>query len=1091
MSQTINKDELKQTIVFNVKSIYRKTIDEVTPAMVYQAVALAVKDMIIDRWIATHKEYDKQDAKIVYYMSMEFLTGRFLGNNIISLCEQKEIEEALSELGFDLNSIEDQERDPALGNGGLGRLAACFLDSLASLGYPAYGCGIRYRYGMFKQQIRDGYQIEVPDEWLKDGYPFEIRRAEYATEVKFGGYVETEWDGKRNHFVQKGYQSVMAVPYDIPIVGYGNNVVNSLRIWDAQPVNTFNLSEFDKGDYQKAVEQENLAKNIVEVLYPNDNHYSGKELRLKQQYFFISASVQRAIKKYKEKHDDIHKFYEKASFQLNDTHPTVAVAELMRILLDEENLEWDEAWEITTKTCAYTNHTIMAEALEKWPIELFSRLLPRVYQIVEEINRRFVAQIQQRYPGDNEKIRRMAIIYDGQVRMAYLAIVGSFSVNGVAKLHTEILEKQELRDFYEMMPEKFNNKTNGITQRRFLLHGNPLLADWVTDKIGNEWITDLSNIKKLSVYVDDEKCQQEFMNIKFKNKLRLAKYIQEHNGIEVDPRSIFDVQVKRLHEYKRQLMNILHVMYLYNQLKDNPNMDIVPRTFIFGAKAAAGYKRAKLTIKLINNVADVINNDKSIGGKLKVVFIEDYRVSNAELIFSAADVSEQISTASKEASGTGNMKFMLNGALTIGTMDGANVEMAEEVGKENMFIFGASADEIINLENNGGYNPMDIFNNDQDIRRVLMQLINGYYSPQDPELFRDIYNSLLNTQSSDRADTYFILKDFRSYAEAQKKVEENNFGIRKRLLEYDDVMNKQRTVVYTKRRHALMGERIGMDIVNMIWDRCAAAIENNADYEECKLDLLQTLAMEAPFTEEEFRNEKKDKLADKTFDVAMANFKRKTERLAQIANPVIKQVYENQGHMYENILIPITDGKRMYNISCNLKAAYESESKEVVKSFEKSILLHVIDESWKENLRELDELKHSVQNASYEQKDPLLIYKLESVTLFDNMVNKINNQTVSILMRGQIPVAEPTEEQQEAARRVEVRQAAPEQRQDMSKYREQKQDLNDPNQQAAAQQDTREAVKREPIRAEKTVGRNDPCPCGSGKKYKNCHGRNS
>ena len=772
MSQTINKDERKKTIVFNVKSIYRKTIDEATPAMVYQAVALAVKDMIIDRWIATHKEYDKQDAKIVYYMSMEFLTGRFLGNNIISLCEQKEIEEALSELGFDLNSIEDQERDPALGNGGLGRLAACFLDSLASLGYPAYGCGIRYRYGMFKQQIRDGYQIEVPDEWLKDGYPFEIRRAEYATEVKFGGYVETEWDGKRNHFVQKGYQSVMAVPYDIPIMGYGNNVVNSLRIWDAQPVNTFNLSEFDKGDYQKAVEQENLAKTIVEVLYPNDNHYSGKELRLKQQYFFISASVQRAIKKYKEKHDDIHKFYEKASFQLNDTHPTVAVAELMRILLDEENLEWDEAWEITTKTCAYTNHTIMAEALEKWPIELFSRLLPRVYQIVEEINRRFVAQIQQRYPGDNEKIRRMAIIYDGQVRMAYLAIVGSFSVNGVAKLHTEILEKQELRDFYEMMPEKFNNKTNGITQRRFLLHGNPLLADWVTDKIGNEWITDLSNIKKLSVYVDDEKCQQEFMNIKYQNKIRLAKYIKEHNGIDVDPRSIFDVQVKRLHEYKRQLMNILHVMYLYNQLKDNPNMDIVPRTFIFGAKAAAGYKRAKLTIKLINNVADVINNDKSIGGKLKVVFIEDYRVSNAELIFSAADVSEQISTASKEASGTGNMKFMLNGALTIGTMDGANVEMAEEVGKENMFIFGASADEIINLENNGGYNPMDIFNNDQDIRRVLMQLINGYYSPQDPELFRDIYNSLLNTQSSDRADTYFILKDFRSYAEAHKKIDQ-------------------------------------------------------------------------------------------------------------------------------------------------------------------------------------------------------------------------------------------------------------------------------------------------------------------------------
>lgn len=771
MSQIISKEEFKKSVIYNLKITYRKTIEDATSAQVYQAVALAVKDMIIDRWIATHKEYEKQDAKVVYYMSMEFLTGRFLGNNIISLCEQKEVSEALKELGFDLNVIEDQERDPALGNGGLGRLAACFLDSLATLGYPAYGCGIRYRYGMFKQEIKDGYQVEVPDEWLKDGYPFEIRRAEYATEVKFGGYVETEWDGHRNRFVQKGYQSVLAIPYDIPIVGYGNNVVNSLRIWDAQPVNTFNLNEFDKGDYQKAVEQENLAKTIVEVLYPNDNHYAGKELRLRQQYFFISASVQRAVKKYLEKHDDIHKFPEKAVFQMNDTHPTVAVAELMRVLLDDLGLEWDEAWAITTKTCAYTNHTIMSEALEKWPIELFSRLLPRIYQIVEEINRRFIEEIKRIYPGDNEKIRKMAIIYDGQVRMAHLAIVGSFSVNGVAKLHTEILEKQELKDFYQMMPQKFNNKTNGITQRRFLLHGNPLLADWVTDKIGKEWITDLSQIKKLSVFVDDEKCQQEFMNIKYQNKLRLAEYIKEHNGIEVDPRSIFDIQVKRLHEYKRQLMNILHVMYLYNQLKDNPNMDIVPRTFIFGAKAAAGYKRAKLTIKLINAVADVINNDRSINGKLKVVFIEDYRVSNAEIIFAAADVSEQISTASKEASGTGNMKFMLNGALTIGTMDGANVEMAEEVGEENMFIFGASADEIINLEKNGGYNPMEIFNNDQDIRRVLMQLINGYYSPQDPELFRDIYNSLLNTQSSDRADTYFILKDFRSYAAAEDQID--------------------------------------------------------------------------------------------------------------------------------------------------------------------------------------------------------------------------------------------------------------------------------------------------------------------------------
>ena len=767
----ISKEEFKKSIIENVKNQYRRTIDEATPQQIFQSVSYAIKDVIIDDWIATQKQFDETGAKKVYYLSMEFLMGRALGNNIINLGAKKAVKEALEELGFDLNAIEDQEPDPALGNGGLGRLAACFLDSLATLGYPAYGCGIRYHYGMFKQKIKDGYQVEVPDEWLKNGYPFELRRPEYATEVKFGGYVKTEWDGERNHFVQEGYQSVLAVPYDMPIVGYGNNVVNTLRIWDAQPIDTFSLSAFDKGDYQKAVEQENLAKNLVEVLYPNDNHYAGKELRLKQQYFFISASLQVALKKFKETNDDIHKLPEKIVFQMNDTHPTVAVAELMRLLLDQEGLNWDEAWGITTKCCAYTNHTIMAEALEKWPIELFSRLLPRVYQIVEEINRRFLIEVQNKYPNNYEKVKKMAIIFDGQVKMAHLAIVAGYSVNGVAKLHTEILKNQELKDFYEMMPEKFNNKTNGITQRRFLLHGNPLLADWITEQIGDEWITDLPHLEKLKVYVDDPKFQQEFMNIKYQNKLRLAKYIKEHNGIDIDPRSIFDVQVKRLHEYKRQLLNILHVMYLYNQLKDNPNMDMVPRTFIFGAKAAAGYQIAKKTIKLINSVADVINNDKSINGKLKVVFIEDYRVSNAELIFAAADVSEQISTASKEASGTGNMKFMLNGALTLGTMDGANVEIVEEVGKENAFIFGLSADEVINYENNGGYNPEEIFNTDQDIRRVLMQLINGYYSPQDPELFRDIYNSLLNTKNSAKADTYFILKDFRSYAEAQKRVE--------------------------------------------------------------------------------------------------------------------------------------------------------------------------------------------------------------------------------------------------------------------------------------------------------------------------------
>ncbi len=771
MKNGFDKETFKKSVVDNVKTLYRKTIDEATPAQVFQAVAYAVKDVIIDEWIATHKEYEKKDVKTLYYLSMEFLMGRALGNNIINIMAQKEVREVLEEMGFDLNLIEDQEPDAALGNGGLGRLAACFLDSLATLGYPAYGCGIRYHYGMFKQKIENGYQVEVPDEWLKDGNPFEVRRYEYATEVKFGGYVKTIWENGRERFVQEGYQSVRAVPYDLPIVGYGNNVVNTLRIWDAEAITTFSLDSFDRGDYQKAVEQENLAKTICDVLYPNDNHYAGKELRLKQQYFFISASVQRAIAKYMEKHDDVRKFYEKNVFQLNDTHPTVAVAELMRILLDEYGLTWDEAWEVTTKTCAYTNHTIMAEALEKWPIELFSRLLPRVYQIVEEINRRFIEQIRQAYPGNQQKIAKMAIIYDGQVRMAHMAIAASFSVNGVAQLHTEILKNQELRDFYEMMPDKFNNKTNGITQRRFLLHGNPLLANWVTDKIGSEWITDLSAIGKLKLYVDDERCQHEFMNIKYQNKLRLAKYIKEHNGIDVDPRSIFDVQVKRLHEYKRQLMNILHVMYLYNQLKENPNMDMVPRTFIFGAKAAAGYRRAKLTIKLINAVADVINNDRSINGKIKVVFIEDYRVSNAEIIFAAADVSEQISTASKEASGTGNMKFMLNGALTIGTMDGANVEIVEEVGMENAFIFGTSSDEIIALEHNRQYDPMQIFNNDQDIRHVLMQLINGYYSPNDPEMFREIYNSLLNTHSSDRADTYFILKDFRMYAEAQKRID--------------------------------------------------------------------------------------------------------------------------------------------------------------------------------------------------------------------------------------------------------------------------------------------------------------------------------
>ena len=768
-----NKEKFIEDVKENVKNLYRKTLEEASQQEIFQAVSYTVKDVIIDDWLATQKAFDKQDPKMVYYMSMEFLMGRALGNNMINLKMYKEVKEALGEIGLNLDEIEDQEPDPALGNGGLGRLAACFMESLATLGYAAYGCGIRYRYGMFKQKIKDGFQVEVPDNWLKNGYPFELRRPEYSYEVKFGGYVRAEvTEEGKTRFVQENYQSVLAVPYDMPIVGYGNHVVDTLMIWDAEPMECFELDSFDKGDYHKAVEQENLARNLVEVLYPNDNHIAGKELRLKQQYFFVSASVQRALARYKKHHDDIHKLPEKVTFQLNDTHPTVAVAELMRILLDEEGLSWDEAWEITTKTCAYTNHTIMAEALEKWPIEIFSRLLPRIYQIVEEINRRFILQIQAEFPGDNGKVARMAIVYDGQVKMAHLAIAAGYSVNGVAKLHTEILKNEQLHDFYELFPQKFNNKTNGMTQRRFLMHGDPLLADWVSEHIGDDWITNLSHIEKMAIYATDKKAQQEFMNIKYQNKLRLAKYIKEHNGIEVDPRSIFDVQVKRLHEYKRQLLNILHVMYLYNELKEHPDMDFYPRTFIFGAKAAAGYKNAKLTIKLINNVADVINNDRSINGKIKVVFIEDYRVSIAEWIFAAADVSEQISTASKEASGTGNMKFMLNGALTLGTMDGANVEIVEEVGKENAFIFGMSSDEVIAHERNRDYDPMQIFNSDQDIRKVLMQLINGFYSPNDPELFRDLYNSLLNTQCTQFADTYFILKDFRSYADAQKRVME-------------------------------------------------------------------------------------------------------------------------------------------------------------------------------------------------------------------------------------------------------------------------------------------------------------------------------
>lgn len=769
-----DKKAFKQSIIENVKSLYRKNIEEATKAQVFQGVCYAVKDKIIDAWLSSQEKFEKQDPKTVYYLSMEFLMGRALGNNLINLQMYKEVKQVLDEIGFDLNTIEDQEPDAALGNGGLGRLAACFLDSLATLGYQAYGCGIRYKYGMFKQQIRDGFQKEVPDDWLKDGNPFEVKRSEYARMVKFNGNIRVDYDpGSGRHiFTHENYQMVKAIPYDMPIVGYGNGIIDTLRVWDAEAIDTFKLDSFDKGDYKKAVEAENLAKNIVEVLYPNDNHYAGKELRLKQQYFFVSASLQQAIWKFKQRENftSLSELPKYVTFQMNDTHPTLTVPELMRILMDEEGLGWDEAWEITSKACAYTNHTIMSEALEKWPIELFSRLLPRIYMIVEEINRRFILAIEDKFPNQPDRVRRMAIIQDGQVKMAHLAIAGSYSINGVARLHTEILKNQELKDFYEMMPDKFNNKTNGITQRRFLLHANPLLAEWITDKIGDGWITNLSELEKLKVFADDEKAQIEFMNIKRKNKERIADYILKHNGVVINQDSIFDIQVKRLHEYKRQLMNILHVIYLYNKIKQHPEIDFYPRTFIFGAKAAAGYKLAKLTIKLINSVADVINNDESIQGKLKVVFIEDYRVSNGELLFAGADVSEQISTASKEASGTGNMKFMLNGALTVGTLDGANVEMVEELGGKDIFIFGLKAEEVINYEKNGGYHPMDYFNNDAEIRQVLTQLINGTFS-SDTDLFRPIFNSLLNTFETDKADRYFILADFKAYAKAQEEVE--------------------------------------------------------------------------------------------------------------------------------------------------------------------------------------------------------------------------------------------------------------------------------------------------------------------------------
>lgn len=774
MSCNFNKEEFKQEIIDHVRNFSRKELKDATPQELYQAVSFAVRDIITENWIATHNAYDQQDPKIVYYLSMEFLTGRALGNNLLNLTITEQVSQALDELEIDMNLslIEEQEADAGLGNGGLGRLAACFMDSLATMQYPAYGCGIRYKFGIFKQKIQDGRQIELPDDWLKHGHPWEVKRADYAEEIKFGGNIRTYEDSDgRTKYAHENYQSVLAIPYDMPIVGYNNRTVNTLRLWDAEAPEEFILHFFDEGEYAKAVEQQNLAKTLTHVLYPNDNHHQGKELRLKQQYFFVSATLQRALRRIRKKNTSIYLLPEKIVFQLNDTHPSLVVPELMRILLDEFNLTWEDAWKLTTKSCAYTNHTTLLEALEKWPVELFQRLLPRIYQIVEEINSRFCNKLRHEYMFSEEKIRKLSIIEDGQIHMANLAIVGSFSVNGVAALHSQILKDSVLSHFSEIMPEKFNNKTNGITPRRWLAHSNPELSQLITETIGDEWITHLPALEKLKPYAQDKDFQEKFMNIKFHNKVRLAEYIQQKQGIHINPYSIFDVQVKRLHEYKRQLMNILHVMMVYNDIHENPDLDMTPRTFIFGAKAAPGYRRAKLIIKLINSVADLVNNDPVTRNKLCVVFIENYNVSSAEIIIPATDVSEQISTAGKEASGTGNMKFMLNGAVTIGTLDGANVEIAEELNDEHIFIFGLKADEVATFVENKSYNPWDIYNANPYIRRVLDQLIDGTIAPDEPGIFQEIYESLLN-RAGGHMDEYFILKDMDSYYNTHHLVDE-------------------------------------------------------------------------------------------------------------------------------------------------------------------------------------------------------------------------------------------------------------------------------------------------------------------------------
>jgi len=769
----LSKEQIKSGVTDMLRTAYRKTVATATPQQIYNALSLTIKEYVSENWLATHEHFEKSDVKTVYYLSMEFLMGRFMGNAILNLSLQDTVKEALDELGIDANLAEEAEHDPGLGNGGLGRLAACFLDSLSTLGYPAYGCGIRYHYGIFEQHIEDGYQVEKPDNWLHYGDPWGVRREEYAKEIQFGGRVNTIRDENGEYrFVLEDFQSVMAIPYDYPVVGYDTRMVNTLRLWDAEPVNRFDLQSFNEGQYERAVAEQNLARKLAAVLYPADEHVSGKELRLRQQYFFISATIQRVLQQFEQRHGhNWDKLADKVQFQLNDTHPSLAIAELMRLLIDVYHLPWNQAWEITRATCAYTNHTILSEALEKWPIELFSRLLPRIYMIVEEINNRFCKNLKEWYGNDPERIRAMAICANGMVRMAHLAIVGSHSVNGVAAIHTEILKNIELANFYEIYPEKFNNKTNGITPRRWLAKCNPSLSGLITDTLGDHWKRDLNDLQKLKPFATETAFQQKFMGIKRDNKIALSNHILDAYGHKIDPDSIIDIQAKRLHEYKRQLLKIFHVIDLYTLIKTNPHLDIAPRTFLFAAKAAASYHRAKLIIKLINSVAQMIDNDPIVEGRLKVLFLPNYRVSMAEKLVPAADVSEQISTAGKEASGTGNMKFMLNGALTIGTLDGANIEMLEEVGEENIFIFGMTAAEVQALRASGTYAPWDLYNMDYNVRNVLTTLINGTLDSGNHDLFRELYDAMLNGYGGAPADEYFVLQDFAAYKEAHERVD--------------------------------------------------------------------------------------------------------------------------------------------------------------------------------------------------------------------------------------------------------------------------------------------------------------------------------